>query len=95
MDEGLTNTATAAMLMQPVEAVVEADALDATREIANMIAGVIKSSLPRPCVMTVPEVAIKLEQFCGQMRNEHSVAVIFQHAAGTMMVRVQMMDTVL
>jgi CheY-specific phosphatase CheX len=95
MDEGLTNTATAAMLMQPVEAVVEADALDATREIANMIAGVIKSSLPRPCVMTVPEAAIKLEQFCGQMRNEHSVAVIFQHAAGTMMVRVQMLEPAL
>jgi hypothetical protein len=34
----LADMATAAMLMQPVEAVVEADTLDATREIVNMIA---------------------------------------------------------
>jgi CheY-specific phosphatase CheX len=92
MDEGLTHQATAAMLMQPLADVVEADALDAAKEIANMIAGVIKSSLPRPCAMTVPEAAINLEQFCGQMRNEHSVSVVFQHAAGTMMVRVQMLE---
>jgi hypothetical protein len=95
MDEGLTYLATAAMLMQPVEEVAEADALDATREIANMIAGVIKSSLPRPCVMTLPEAAIKLEQFSGQLRSEHSVAVLFHHAAGTMMVRVQMIEPAL
>ena len=95
MEEGLAYLATAAMLMQPVEGVVEADALDATKEIANMIGGVIKSSLPRPCVMTVPEAAIKLEQFCGQLRSEHSVAVIFHHAAGTMMVRVQRMEPAL
>jgi hypothetical protein len=70
--------------------VAEADALDATKEIANMIAGVIKSSLPRPCAMTVPEAAMNLEQFCGEMRDEHSVSVVFRHAAGTMLVRVQM-----
>jgi CheY-specific phosphatase CheX len=90
MDEGLTNQATAAMLMQPLAEVAEADALDATKEIANMIAGVIKSSLPRPCAMTVPEAAMNLEQFCGEMRDEHSVSVVFRHAAGTMLVRVQM-----
>jgi CheY-specific phosphatase CheX len=92
MDEGLTNRATAAMLMQPLADVAEADALDAAKEIANMIAGVIKSSLPRPCAMTVPEAVINVEQFCGQMRNEHSVSVVFQHATGTMMVRVQMLE---
>jgi CheY-specific phosphatase CheX len=92
MDEGLTNQATAAMLMQPLEDVVEADALDATKEIANMIAGVIKSSLPRPCAMTVPEAEMNLGQFCGEMRDEHSVSVVFRHAAGTMMVRVQMQE---
>ena len=94
MDEGLTNLATAAMLMEPVDAVVEADALDATREIANIIAGAIKSSLPRPCAMTLPEATFKLEQFCSQMRSEDSVSVVFHHAAGRMMVRVQMLEPV-
>jgi hypothetical protein len=92
MDEGLTHQATAAMLMQPLAEVIDADALDATKEIANMIAGVIKSSLPRPCAMTVPEAETNLEQFCGEMRDEHSVSVVFRHAAGTMMVRVQMQE---
>jgi hypothetical protein len=94
MDEGLTHQATAAMLMQPLAEVIDADALDATKEIANMIAGVIKSSLPRPCAMTVPEAETNLEQFCGEMRDEHSVSVVFRHAAGTMMVRVQMQEPV-
>ena len=48
--EGLAQTATAAMLMQSVETITEADALDATREIANMLGGAIKSSLPRAWV---------------------------------------------
>ncbi len=90
MDEGLTRRATAAMLMQPVETVQETDALDAAREIANMIAGRIKSSLPRPCAMTVPEACIASERYCGQMRNRHSVAVAFSEAAGEMMVSVLM-----
>ena len=55
MGEGLAYQATAAMMMQPLESVAEADALDATKEIANMIAGTIKSALPRPCTMTVPD----------------------------------------
>ena len=59
----LAYEATAAMLMQQVDSVVEADALDATKEIANMIAGVIKSSLPRSCTMTVPESEIVVETF--------------------------------
>ncbi len=90
MDEGLARRATAAMLMQPVETVQEADALDAAGEIANMIAGGIKSSLPRPCAMTVPEASIASERYCGQMRNRHSVAVAFYEAAGEMMVSVLM-----
>jgi CheY-specific phosphatase CheX len=61
MAEGLAYQATAAMMMQPVETVAEADALDATKEIANMIAGVIKSSLPRPCTMTVPESIVEAD----------------------------------
>lgn len=44
MAEGLAYQATAAMMMQPLEAVGEADALDATKEIANIIASTIKSS---------------------------------------------------
>ena len=46
--------ASAGMLMMPLEAVGEADVLDAVREIANMTAGTIKSSLPRPCAMSLP-----------------------------------------
>ena len=45
---GLANQATATMLMQSIESVSEEDILDAAKEIANMIAGVIKSLLPRP-----------------------------------------------
>ncbi len=94
MEEGLTRQATAAMLMQPLESVAEVDALDAIREIANMIAGAIKSSLPRPCAMTVPKAAVELEQFCGQMRSDHSVSVVFHHTFGTMVVRVQMLEAI-
>ena len=88
MAGGLAYEATAAMMMQPVDTVGEADALDATKEIANMIAGMIKSSLPRPCAMAVPESAVESEEFCGQPRTEDSVAVAFRHAAGDLMVRV-------
>ncbi len=90
MDEGLSHHATAAMLMQPLAAVGEADALDAAKEITNMIAGVIKSSLPRPCAMTVPEAQVARERYCGAMRNRHSVAVAFRHDAGEIMVSVLM-----
>jgi hypothetical protein len=46
MAEALAYEATAAMLMQPVASVEMADTLDATREIANMIAGIIKCPYP-------------------------------------------------
>ena len=48
MSPGLASHATAAMLMQPLETVVESDTLDATREIVNMLAGVIKRTLDNP-----------------------------------------------
>jgi hypothetical protein len=85
---GLAYVATAAMLMQPVETVGEADALDAAKEIANMIAGIIKSSLPRPCTMTVPESAVEAEGFRGPSQSEDSLVVAFRHASGDLMVRV-------
>jgi CheY-specific phosphatase CheX len=85
---GLAYEATAAMMMQPVDTVAEADALDAAKEIANMIAGTIKSSLPRPCAMTVPESVIESEGFCGKPQTEDSLVVTFRHAAGDLMVRV-------
>jgi CheY-specific phosphatase CheX len=88
MANKLAYEATAAMMMQPVDAVVEADALDATKEIANMIAGTIKSSLPRPCAMAVPESAVISEGFCAQPRTEDSLVVAFRHTAGDMMVRI-------
>ncbi len=90
MDEGLTYRATAAMLMQPAELVGDADRIDAVKEIANMIAGVIKSSLPRPCAMTVPEAIMQPERFCAAMRDADSVSVAFHHEAGDMMVCVLM-----
>jgi CheY-specific phosphatase CheX len=87
MTEGLAYQATAAMMMQPLESVGPADALDATKEIANMIAGTIKSSLPRPCTMTIPESAVEAEGFCGA-QTEDSLMVAFRHASGDLMVRI-------
>jgi CheY-specific phosphatase CheX len=86
MAENLAYEATAAMMMQPRDTVAEADALDATKEIANMIAGTIKSSLPRPCSMSVPESAVETEGFCGRRTTENSLVVTFRHAAGNLMV---------
>jgi CheY-specific phosphatase CheX len=86
--EGLAYEATAAMLMQPVDTVGEADTLDAIKEIANMIAGVIKSSLPRPCAMAVPESAVEAGHFRRPPRTEDALMVAFRHAAGDLMVRV-------
>jgi CheY-specific phosphatase CheX len=85
----LAYEATAAMMMQPVETVAEADALDATKEIANMIAGLIKSSLPRGCSMTVPESAVEPEGFCDLTETANMLVVAFRHAAGDLMVRVR------
>src|SRR5579863_3072171 len=73
LTQGLAHEATAAMLMMPLETVGDAEALDATSEIANMIAGVIKSSLPRPCVMTVPRAAVETEGFTNQPFNDDSL----------------------
>jgi CheY-specific phosphatase CheX len=88
IDERLALSATAAMLMQPMDTVGETDTLDAAKEIANMIAGVLKSSLPRPCAMTVPVSAVEAEGFCGLQRTENTLAVGFRHADGDLMVRV-------
>jgi CheY-specific phosphatase CheX len=84
----LAYLATSAMMMQPLETVAEIDALDAVREIVNMIAGVIKSSLPRPCSMTVPESSVARETWCGGPSTKDSLVVAFRHAAGDLMVRV-------
>lgn len=88
MAEGLAYRATAAMLMMPVETVAAADTLDATKEIANMIAGAIKSSLPRPCTMTVPDAVVEPADFCDIQRTECTLAVAFEHPDGEMMVRI-------
>jgi CheY-specific phosphatase CheX len=88
IDEGLALSATAAMLMQPIGTVVQADTLDATKEIANMIAGVIKSALPRPCTMTVPESQVEPDGCCQPQRTKDTLAVGFRHADGDLMVRV-------
>jgi CheY-specific phosphatase CheX len=88
LTEGLAHHATSAMLMVPLESIAEADTLDATKEIANMIAGAIKSSLPRPCTMAVPEAAVEAADFCHPPRTEDTMTVAFQHEDGGMMVRV-------
>ena len=92
--EGLAYAATGAMMMQAADSVGEADALDAAKEIANMIAGTIKSSLPRPCAMTVPESAVETEGYCKQPRSEDSLVVMFRHEAGDLMVRIWEQDCV-
>jgi chemotaxis protein CheX len=86
--QGLAQAATAAMMMQPAEYVTEADELDAIREIANMIGGVIKSSLPRPCAMTLPESCVSEDRLCVAAQTGDSLAVAFRHEAGALMVRV-------
>ena len=83
----LARTATAAMLMLPAEEVGEAETLDAAREIANIVAGVIKSCLPRPCEMGLPQVELETAEFIYRPEAESSVHVIFRHATGDMMVR--------
>jgi CheY-specific phosphatase CheX len=93
MAAGLAYQATAAMLMQSLEKVAEADALDATKEIANMIAGGIKSSLPRPCSMTVPESTVEAAGFCSAAQTENSMAMAFRHESGDLMVRIWEQET--
>jgi hypothetical protein len=88
LSRGLAIEATAAMLMQPAEQVQPGDTLDATKEIANMIAGTLKSALPRPCTMTVPSAEVESGDFCIPPRTEDSVTVFFHHASGKLMVRV-------
>jgi CheY-specific phosphatase CheX len=88
MEDGLACHATAAMLMQARETVTEADTLDAAKEIANMIAGLVKSSLPRPCTMSVPEACVGRGECCKRRRGDDLLAVAFHHASGVMRVSV-------
>jgi CheY-specific phosphatase CheX len=88
MTEKLAWCATAAMMMQPLETVAAEDALDAAREIANMVAGTIKSSLPRPCTMTVPEAAIATGDLCGYSDESNTLSLGFNHAEGRLIVRI-------
>lgn len=85
---GLAQLATATMLLQPADSVREADILDATKEIANMIAGVIKSSLPRPCLMDVPTACLRAVECCLRPTGTDALEVAFRHVAGDMLVRV-------
>lgn len=88
LSDKLALSATAAMLMMPAEEVAEADTLDAAKEIANMVGGTIKSALPRPCSMTVPESTVEAEGLCVPSKTENTLTVAFRHADGEMMVRV-------
>jgi len=53
-----------------------------------MIAGTLKSALPRPCSMSVPSADIAHDDFCVLPRTEDSVTVFFSHDSGELMVRV-------
>ena len=88
LSKGLAREATAAMLMQPAESVQPGDTLDATKEIANMIAGTLKSALPRPCTMSVPSAEAISGDFCVCPRTDDSVTVFFRHTSGELMVGV-------
>jgi CheY-specific phosphatase CheX len=87
MAEGLAHCATAAMLMMPIETVGQPETLDAAKEIVNIVAGVIKSSLPRPCSMALPESAVEPREFIPASAAD-SLVIFFHHAAGELMVRV-------
>ena len=88
MAAGLALAATAAMLMQPAETVTEGDTLDATKEIANMIGGVIKSSLPKPCTLNVPESSVATDELCMRPRTDDALSVAFRHDTGALLVRI-------
>jgi CheY-specific phosphatase CheX len=88
MSGGLATTATAAMLMQPASAVTDADTLDAAKEIANMIAGTIKSALPRPCNMTVPRSGIHPTASVTPDAKTGSLQVALTHESGCLLIRV-------
>jgi CheY-specific phosphatase CheX len=88
MAEDLARAATAAMLMLPVETVADADMMDAISEVANIIAGVIKSSLPQPCEMSLPRSAVEACNFCGVEPSGNAIDVAFRHTDGKMAVRV-------
>jgi len=81
--------ATAAMLMQPVEAVVEADTLDATREIVNMIGGLLKSALPSAVLHDGSRVGDCSGEALLGAAWEKQLTVAFRHEAGGLLVRVR------
>ncbi len=85
---GLAITATAAMLMQPAETVTQSDALDAAKEIANMIAGTIKSALPRPCNMAVPQSGLFPEAIHNPRHPVKTQQVTLTHETGKLLIRV-------
>jgi len=85
----LAYEATAAMMMQARETVESSDVLDAAKEIANMVAGTIKSSLPRPCTMSVPESRMEDTGICFAPRTENTLSVAFRHTSGDLMVRIR------
>jgi hypothetical protein len=78
----------AAMMMQAVETVKPENALDAAREIANIIAGVIKAALPRPSDMTVPGSCIAPDRFGRGISYGHALSVVFRHLSGDLLVQV-------
>jgi hypothetical protein len=88
----LAYEATAAMMMQARETVQSGDVLDAIKEIANMLAGTIKSSLPRPCSMSVPESTMEAAGICFAPRTDDSLSVGFSHAFGGLLVRIREQD---
>lgn len=89
LSDKLARTATSAMLMQPIDAIDATDVFDAVKEITNMIAGTIKSALPRPCSMTVPTAVTEIKDFYPPSDGGACVCALFQHSDGKLLVCVR------
>ena len=85
MTHGLAKMATCAMLAVPEDSVQREDMIDAVKEIANMIAGTLKSTLPRPCAMTVPEAAVETK--ATYQEEPATCSAEFLHQQGRLIVR--------
>lgn len=57
-DPALAERSTAAMFQMPVEELDEASIADALGELANMIGGSVKATLPPPCQLSLPSVTV-------------------------------------
>lgn len=89
LEKEFAYVATSAMMMQPLPTVSEADVIDAVKEIANIVGGLLKSTLPRPTSMKVPEFTNVADALYKDCDAKVCLTVAFRHASGMMLVRVR------